>query len=513
MDYLKTRNENSLYLHPCNAKEIGKIIGSLKNKKSSGDDMISNSLLKQIKDEVCDSLVIMINKSLNSGVFPKQLKNAVIKPLFKSKDKMEIDNYRPISLLRVISKIYERIVNNRLMTFLEKHDVLYQRQYGFRKGMSTSDAILDVIGSLCNKINNKEVVILTLIDLSKAFDTLDHSILLNKLEHYGVRGIPLDWFRSFLSNRSICVKINNTASEKRMVNQGTPQGRVISPTLFNIAINDLPHSLKYAESILFADDTSLISSGHGPKVAYARTNHDLQLIDDWFRSNKLLMNVSKTKQIVLNVLKKGSNTSELVINGNIKQPDEFAKLLGINIDKDLSWETHVNALRGKLSHGIFKLKTVKNALDIKTKKHIYYAFFHSHLQYAIGSWGFMISQKLLNKLQVLQNNAIRVITGKSRRCSVKNEYMKLNILNMTALIKTELSKISYRDVYGLLPPHVSKLFEHINHGYDTRNRNAPTIRKHSSSYYNKTYLVKSPGYWVGLPDKLKNVNYKTFKKK
>ena len=513
--YLNNKNNNNFYAFPTNNREIERIIDQLKTKNSHGNDMISNRLIKLLKENLVDCLVYLINRSLNEGYFPKIFCNAIIKPLFKNKCKDDITNYRPISLLRCLSKIFEKVMNNRLASFLEKNDIYDDGQYGFRKKRSTQDAINDFVGTVLDKLNNKETVFAVLIDLSKAFDTCDHDILLAKLDHYGIRGTSNQWIKSFLKNRTISVKIEDEVSKIRDINIGSPQGGVISPTLFCIMINDLRNSLKYSSNIMFADDTTILNSAHGPHVGYARLKYDLNSLSEWFRSNKLLMNASKSQLIVFKPsgLKLKFNTTISMDDENIIETTS-ANLLGTIIDNKLTWEAHIHGLKNKLSYGIFKLNSVKKDLDTKLKREMYYAFFNSHLVYGISSWGPMISAKLLRSLEVLQNKALRIICNLKTRDSVRQRYKDLKILPLRDLIKLELSKISYKYIDGSLSKRLTSLFEPQKHTHSTRYKMNPTPKSHKMNLYNKSFLAKAPSVWLSLNNDVKQAkSIQSFKNK
>ena len=283
----------SLFLSPTDPQEIKKILVSLKPKQSCGHDGISTSFLKSIKDNICEPLSILINKSMETGYVPNIFKTAKVIPIYKAKDAQELTNYRPVSLLPSISKILEKVIHKRLYTFLNSYNIFYASQYGFRPNHSTINAITEFTSYVMSSLDKQEHSLSAFLDLSKAFDTIDHTILLNKLSHYGVRGVALDWFRSYLSNRKQFVNYKDTKSDIRNVDCGVPQGSVLGPLLFIIYTNDLPRAIKYSKCILFADDTTLFYCTKHRNELYNNISMDLNALSDWFKANKLSLNVSK----------------------------------------------------------------------------------------------------------------------------------------------------------------------------------------------------------------------------
>ena len=242
--YMKSkRNLRSMYMIPTESDEISKIIKSLKTKKSTGHDNISITMLKSLHSELSKPLASIINMSLVKGIIPNTMKLAKVIPIYKAKNKELFTNYRPISLLPVISKIPENIVHNRLYSFLTKCDILYAGQYGFRPKHSTINAITQFSHNILSSIDARQQSIAVYLDLSKAFDTIDHSILLKKLEHYGIRGIALEWFKSYLTEREQFVRYKCVDSKVLTISCGVPQGSVLGPLLFILYSNDIPHSV------------------------------------------------------------------------------------------------------------------------------------------------------------------------------------------------------------------------------------------------------------------------------
>ena len=286
-------NPSSMYFIPTGPNEIIKILKSCKAKKSTGDDGISMILLKQLSESCSVPLAMIINMSLEQGIVPDAMKLARVIPIHKSKSKQEFNNYRPISLLSSISKVLEKVVHNRLYSFLTKHNLLYCRQYGFRPKRSTIDAITEFTADVLPSLDSKKKCLSVYLDLSKAFDTINHDILLRKLQYYGVRGTTLAWFRSYLDQRRQYVSYLGTQSNTMVMSFGVPQGSVLGPLLFILYSNDTPNSLIHCKTILFADDTTVYIAGDNQQALYDQVNTDLKNLTDWFRANQLSVNPSK----------------------------------------------------------------------------------------------------------------------------------------------------------------------------------------------------------------------------
>ena len=224
------------FLQYTNPSDIAKIIGQLKPKSSWGYDNISSKLLKEITDSVSCTLSKIINQSLCTGIFPSKLKLAKVIPLYKKDDEKQFGNYRPISLLSSISKTFERVAFDQLYDYLSLHGLLFDSQYGFRKHHSTEMAALELTDRIRHEIDQKKIPFSVFLDLSKAFDTLNHSILLTKLKYYGIKDTPLDWFRSYLTQRLQYVEYDGIPSSTREIETGVPQGSILDPLLFIIYI-------------------------------------------------------------------------------------------------------------------------------------------------------------------------------------------------------------------------------------------------------------------------------------
>ena len=302
---LVPKAQQSMFLFQAKEREVAEIINNLENKFSSGDDDISNVLVKVSAPVTARYLTFLINLSMNKGEFPIELKKGKVIPMHKSGSKLDENNYRPISLLNVWSKIYEKVVYKRVYSYLEKFSLLYCKQFGFRAKHSTVDALVEFTEMVrFNRTTNE--VRTFFLDLSKAFDRIDHNLLIRKLENYGIRDNPLNWFKSYLKGRIQRVKLNNVSSGWEEIVCGAPQGSILGPLLFIIYVNDMPLVCRHLEAILFADDTNFSAIG----LHCVDIEEDIKKVNDWLNSNKLVVNVSKTIQMNIRTNKKTSDSEQ-----------------------------------------------------------------------------------------------------------------------------------------------------------------------------------------------------------
>ena len=360
-----TPNINSMFMTPTDPIEIQRIIGALPNKTSKGIDNLSSKFIKQTKFEIIKPIVIIINKSLESGIIPAKMKIAKVIPLYKNKNPQHLNNYRPISLLPSISKILERVVHCRLNNFMSQNNLFYPSQYGFRKGRSTISAISEFTSDILKSLDQNKNTIGVFLDLSKAFDTINHDTLLKKLQHYGVRGKALEWFTNYLTKRQQYVRYHEIDSVLQEMVCGVPQGSVLGPLLFIIYMNDLPNALRHSKSIIFADDTTIYLSSNSTNTLLQHINHDLENLTTWFQCNKLSLNISKTNCMYFSKQTEATKNIDITIaNRQITQVTS-TKFLGIIIDNKLSWINHTSNVQKKLSSGLYVLNRTKSILDLK----------------------------------------------------------------------------------------------------------------------------------------------------
>ena len=362
---------------------------------------------------------------METGVFPELMKIAEVVPLYKGGDKSQETNYRPISLLTTLSKILEKVMYKRVYEFLNSTNQLYTKQYGFRSKHSTDQAVGEIIGKILKNAERRIPTVALFLDLSKAFDTLEHSIVLMKMERYGICGCVLKWFESYLKNRKLLAKCvttlsgSVTKSDVRDIEFGTPQGSCLGPLIFLIFCNDLRLNLEFLDCVQFADDTSLIFGHKDRKFLTFAVEHDLMTIQDWFNTNKLTLNITKSVYVVFGDYKNNLENLTIKIGDTQKPKVTNSKILGLWIDDKLTWNLHVDKILTKIRSRTSLLKYSKNILTVHAKRILYFAQIYSVLTYGIVIWGTMINKARLNDLQRVQDICVKQL---DTRLSISDIY-------------------------------------------------------------------------------------------
>ena len=494
-----TEQQHSFVLFSVTEQDVIKVIKEQKNNKSPGYDEIPSELLKLTSAHIAKVLTHIFNTSFETGVFPSRMKIAKVRPIYKKGNHLEAHNYRPISLLPVLSKCLEKPMANRLHSYLNKYNLITPSQFGFQKNKSTTDAIHSFMQKLTAHLQNSHVISI-FCDLSKAFDCVNHRILLYKLQKMGIRGIPLMWFESYLKDRLQYTAVTKyittgnetlattTTSELKYIIRGVPQGSILGPVLFNIYLNDLPNYNSNNDYVLYADDTNLLISDKDLSTLENKFESSLNNTNAWFKNNQLSMNEDKTQFIYFN---EGGQNSQNMLNkfSSIKMIDN-SRFLGITISSDLKWENHINQIESKIKPAIGILYKLRNIVDIPTLLQIYYSLIHSHLSYGIIIWGGS-PQKLMERLLKLQKKAVRIIDRKDRRTSCRPLFRKHKILTVTSLYILEASKYAKKSMQMDQTKHKQTLLKtHAIHSHNTRQRNdifipnIPTKQRRNNVTYN-----------------------------
>ena len=426
-DYLANENGNSIFLQPTDKEEITNIISSLNSNKASGQSSTPYRILLLLKNEISKQLADLFNLSFMTGVFSSVLKTAKVVPVFKKDSKLDYSNYRPISLLSNVEKILEKLMYKRLYTFLNSNNIIYNLQFGFRQQYSTSHALVNITENIRKALDGGNIGCGIFVDLQKAFDTVDHQILLTKLNHYGIRGVSNDWFKSYLSNRNQYVSINGFDSGLAAINYGVPQGSVLGPLLFLLYINDLNHTIKFCKIHHFADDTNLLCMSNSIKKLNKLVNADLKHLVHWLNANKISLNVKKTEMVIFkSKQKKFEGDLKIKLCGKRLYPSESVKYLGVKIDTNLNWEHHVNDLSIKLNRANALLFKMRKYVSLKILRSIYFAIFDSYLLYCCLVWA--QNSSTIQQIVILQKKAFRIINFQPRNSHTSPLFKQSSIL-------------------------------------------------------------------------------------
>ena len=435
---------------PVTPLEIVETLETLQPKTSQDFNGLSMFLVKKLSYQLAKPLCHLFNLSFSQGIVPSQMKIAKISPVHKGGDRSSMDNYRPISLLSCFSKILEKIVCKKLTCFLENNNLISSSQYGFRSGHSTIHPMVQFMNYVSETLNKKQHAVAIFCDLRKAFDTCNHTILFKKMEKMGIRGLTLDWFKNYLTDRKQFVNINGASSNLLNSTIGVPQGSILGPILFLIYINDLPYCSTLL-AILFADDTTLLASGDNIEELILHVNMEFKKIVTFFRSNMLSLhpektqfilfsnsNVVKGKEIKLNIDMNNENEKNPNLIKEIKRVTSNSdfpavKFLGVLFYPDLNFKMQIRNISSKISKSLYILRRVKNILSEKALKTLYYSLIHCHLVYGIHIWS-STTVGVLNDIKVKQKNAIRTITLSKYNAHTLPLFKKLKILPLDSLI-------------------------------------------------------------------------------
>lgn len=507
--------------YPISEEEIFNAVSLLAPKKSLDYNNISMFFIKKCIASIVPYIKHVFNLSIDTGIVPSQLKIAKIVPVLKNGDPRLPDNYRPIALLSNFSKIIEKIIYLRLYNFLDHHNLITSSQFGFRPNHSTIHPMILLSNFVSKAFNEKKHVLAIFCDLRKAFDTVNHDILLRKLHKIGIRGMALNWFENYLCNRKQFVTINNINSSLLDIVLGVPQGSILGPLLFLIYINDLPYS-SLLTSFLFADDTTLLHADSDIKSLYNTVNAEFSKITNYFRQNLLSIHPGKTKYILFSsnrnlLANANSNNLKVIINDNNagennqsrihtleritgEEDNPAIKFLGLYIDPNLNFKFHTSIIRKKISSALFFMRKAKHILNKKALTSIYYALVHSHLIYAIQVWS-TCSQANINMLFKLQKKAIRLIHNLPYNGHTESFFKKSKILPLPMLIDFFKIQFMNRFVQGFLPHSFAREWtvnaeRNINHSYHLRNENDVFIPFARTAFVTNSPYHSFPRIWI-----------------
>ena len=509
--YVESKQINIPFdLQPMTTIDVIKNLSLLKKSGTRDLDGLDGRILKLSSLVIANSLTYLYNLCIDKNCFPFKFKRAKVIPVHKSGDSSSPSNYRPISILSVLSKPIEKHIQKSLYSYFNDNGLINESQSGFRKNYSCHTALIQLTDNILHSINENKFIGLLFVDFEKAFDVINHSLLLRKLQLYKLSPELIHLILSFLSDRKQLVMVNENSSDLMPVRHGVPQGSVLGPILFSIYVNDLPCFVK-CKCEMFADDTSLCSSNSDS----CRLTSDLQVnIDrliDWTQLNHMSLNAHKTKCMYVSARQKRqkmkTNFEPLYIDNRIVEEVNSHKILGVIIDKDLTWTDHVMSLGKRLSTKLLQLSKIKNFLDNHSRK----LFFCGHvlplIDYASTLWD-SCSETNLKFLHRLYKRALKLVLLKSSSLTV-SDYKQLNILTFRNRLFFNKAVCMQKVINGNAPPKITQAFK-INH---YRHNHSLTFPRPRNNLYKSSFLYSGGNLWNNLPVKYKSIpNRNLFKK-
>lgn len=533
-DYLPNPTKRSFFMAPITNEYMLKYILSISPKTSRDINDISMKILHLVANSICVPLAHIFNLSSLQGIFPDNFKISKTLPIFKSGNKHDMGNYRGISLINSFSKIFEKIVSTRLTIFLEENNFFYPDQFGFRPNHSTQHVVMKIVNFITNSINDGKFALLLSFDILKCFDTVPHDILFSKLEHYGVRGLSLKWFKSYFQNRYQKVTVNGINSQNTcLIKDGILQGSTLGVLFFLLFINDLPNCSDILKTFLFADDNNSLIDSLDLTTLITMANNEIEKLKNWYSCNKLAINPTKSKFILFHPTwvkpnlpvhngypylplyinlnnDNESNIENIYLLKGVPNPTESSlKILGVLIDKNLSMKNHIECLQGKISRAVYSLRIMKNLLDKKHLKLLYDSYIHSHILY-ISLFLSLCSESTLKPLIKLQKKAIRIICNSGYRDHTAPLFLAEQILPVNLESKLQCLKLMHSYKYNKLPESFNNIWieNEIINPYLLRNAHDFNIPHTRYLFLFKHPLYFLPRLWNELDRDIREIQEK-----
>jgi exonuclease III len=495
-----------MYLPRANVGFIEYIVKNLNKNKGPGFDKVSVLEVQNAGQDFLIQLTQTINTCRHISYYPDDIKVAIVRPLYKGGQHKQFENYRPISLLPVADKIFEKYLDFHLSSYLKEFDIIDKRQFAYQKGRNVNELFGDFSNYINNNMSSKNHTAAIFIDYKKAFDVIDHKLLLDKLSKIGIQGPTLKLFESFLSNRKFAVMINGEQSELFDVTAGVAQGSILGPKLFLIYMLDLFPILRFCKILMFADDIVILYSHSNFNTCNSILQADFNILVEWSHDNCLYINMKKTVCMHFCIKSmRGQNKLNLICHDyeclhnfhtscNCKCISQVSSCvyLGLHVDEDFSWKNHVNHLVSKLRTVVREMTFARSRLTYSAKRIVYHSIAHSHLNYGITAWGSANLTPLLD----IQKKILYKMCTKTHQNSVTNLYKFWNVLPVNKIFEVKILELKYFEHHGTIRQHP----------YSTRSSRFDVIvePRSENKYFERTFEYIVPRLWNTLPEDLKN---------
>ena len=501
---------------PATKEQVSLAIAAIDRKKAAGSDGINGKHLKLAIEMVSDPLTYIFNLCVSRNEFPTGLKHARVIPIFKKGNPNETGNYRPISILPLVSKIFERLFAAQIHRYMEFWDLFATQQFGFRRKRNTTQAILHITERIMADLDKKKPTIGVFIDFSKAFDTIDHSILCSKLAHYGFSPTAVDTIRSYLSERTQVVDFGVVSSDPARITCGVPQGSILGPLLFIIYVNDIIQASPLFSYVMYADDTNIFLSHSLPYEKVAEVNNGLSQIFNWCNENKLTINILKTNYIIFKFPNQRVTDLQLQLNGTQLDRIKNTKFLGLVIDEHLIWKEQVAECSRKIRLNIFVMKELSRYLKLKDRVNLYYTLIYPHLIYGLEVWG-RTAPTHLNRILIDQKYAIRTIHRVPILTPSQPLFQSSAIFQIHLLLELKLYQLIHNIIHNPSYQHLSTqlILRPITHQHPTRSREHELfyIDTPRTNPGQRTLQTMGTDLWNKLPKNIRNnPSHSSFKK-
>ena len=502
-------SDSSFEFRQVTEKEVKLVVKSLKS-NACGIDEISAFFIKMGIEYSVHAITEIMNASLKYHYFPKRWKKALVKPIPKCQDPREPTDFRPISLLVVLSKILEKLVAAQMKSYFEANNLLDHYQSAYRENHSTTTALLEIMECINKALDNSEVTILALLDYSKAFDCANHKLIIAKLKAFGFKDTALKWIRSYLSNRSQQVITDKGKSNWKYLSNGVPQGSILGPLLFTVLISDLWKTIKYCTHHCYADDTQIFISDKIINIVemVEKMNNDLNEIAKFSKNNCLKLNSKKTTYVIIGSaynLKKLDRLQlpNIHIDNQIIERKSNVRNLGVIIDENLLYDKHINATIAKSFMKLKQAYMFKKFLSRDSRKRIVESYILSNFNYCDALLT-NISKQLSKKIQKLQNTCTRFIFDLKKYDHIQDSFLTLDVLNMENRRKLHMLTLMHKIINKRAPIYMSSRIKYTSnvHSHNTRGKNKLIQTKSKNNYGYNSFFNYAANCYNCLTDEM-----------